>query len=134
MQIINKILKGINANFIKSNAQKMKDQDINKVFEKADEIEKKFQKNSSLERFITDGKLLLAIVKDYRKGNYKKIPYWMIGAIVFTLLYVLNPLDAIFDVLPLIGYVDDATAVGICLYLIEHELQEYKKWKDTMSS
>ena len=129
MKNTKEILKGINERFLKENAEKIINDDIIKVTEKADEITKKFIKGGPLERFIGDVKLLISLVKDYWTGNYKKIPYWVIGAIVFTLLYVLNPLDLIPDVIPGIGQIDDAAVVGICLYLIEKELQEYKQWK-----
>ena len=100
----------------------------------ADEIDQKFSNGGPLERFIADGKLLIAVVKDYWAGRYKKILYWVIGAIVFTLLYILNPIDAIFDLLPGVGHLDDATVIGVCLYLIEKELLEYRQWKNMTSS
>jgi uncharacterized membrane protein YkvA (DUF1232 family) len=71
----------------------------------------------------------LAIVKDYIRGNYRKIPRWSVAAMVFTLLYVLNPFDIIPDFITLIGYIDDAAVVTGCLYLVEQDLKEYKEWK-----
>jgi uncharacterized membrane protein YkvA (DUF1232 family) len=69
------------------------------------------------------------MIRDYWSSNYRHAPYWAIAAAVFTLLYVLNPLDLIPDVIPLIGYLDDAAVVSVCLLLIEQELDEYQKWK-----
>ncbi len=119
----------IDEEFIKKGAKGITDKDIQKVTDRADEIQHKFKKSGPLGRFIQDVELLVSIVKDYRNKEYKKVPVWVIGAIVFTLLYVINPLDLVPDFLPFVGYLDDAAVVGICLLMIEQELQEYKRWK-----
>lgn len=126
-----KILEKIDTNFLKKNAQSISEHDLKKAAEKADEIEDKFRKDGPLDRFIEDGKLMLSFIRDYRSGTYRKIPYWVVAAIVFTLLYILTPFDAIFDMIPGIGQVDDAAVMGICLYMVEQELHLYKAWKSS---
>lgn len=74
-------------------------------------------------------KLLIEILKEYHKGNYKKIPWRSIAAISFTLLYIINPIDMIPDVLPLLGYVDDLSVFMGLLKLIEKDVNDYKSWK-----
>lgn len=129
MKNIVTILKKIDAHFLRKNARKISEDDIRKVSAKADEIEEKFRKNGPLDRFIEDGKLMLSFVRDYRSGKYRKIPYWVVAAIAFTLLYILTPFDAIFDMIPGVGQLDDAAVMGICLYMVEKELHLYKTWK-----
>ena len=114
---------------LKKRAQNVTDDDLKKVFDKRDEIEEKFKSKGHLGRFITDIKLLFSIIHDYINGEYRKIPFWSIAAIVAALLYVLNPADLIPDYIPGIGYVDDALVVGACLAMIEQDLLEYKEWK-----
>ncbi len=121
--------KKVDESFIRRGAKKIKKEDIEKVTEKADEIEKKVRESGPLKRYIEDVKLLLSLVKDYWSGNYKEIPYWAIGATVFALLYVLSPVDLIPDVIPVVGLVDDAAVVALCLYMIEQELHDYSEWK-----
>ena len=115
---------------IKQGSPKMTENDIQKVVNKSDEIEKKFRSRGPLQRFIDDGKLLISAVKDYWTGTYRKWPWGTIAAVVFTLIYVLNPLDLVPDVLPIIGEVDDAAVVAACLFLVERDLMAYKQWKD----
>ena len=116
--------------FVKEGAQKVTDQDIEKVVTKSEEIKKKFTVRGPLQRFIEDGRLLIALVKDYRSRVYRQVPYGTIAAVVFTLIYVFNPFDLVPDVLPFIGEIDDAAVVGACLLLIEQDLHKYRDWKE----
>jgi uncharacterized membrane protein YkvA (DUF1232 family) len=110
-------------------AARVKKTDFKKVLEKSKAIESKFVHARPLNRFFEDFKLLIAIVSDYRKGLYRKIPRWSIAVIVFALLYVLNPFDIIPDFIAIIGYLDDAAVVAGALLLVEKDLNEYKEWK-----
>lgn len=110
-------------------AKQVTEDDLRKVLEKRDEIEKKFSGNGPLARFITDLKLLFSCIQDYVKGEYREIPFWTIAAIVSALLYVLSPVDLIPDFIPVIGYVDDALVVAACLAMVESDLLVYKEWK-----
>ncbi len=116
------------AEFVKEGAEKMTEQDVEKVVVKATDIQKKFTARGPLHRFIEDAQLLLAMVKDYWNKRYRQVPFGTIAAIVFTLIYVLNPFDLVPDVLPIIGEVDDAAVFTACLLLIENDLHKYKDW------
>ncbi|MBC7877362.1 MAG: DUF1232 domain-containing protein [Anaerolineales bacterium] len=115
--------------FIKEGAQKVTDKDLEKVVNKSEEIKKKFNTKGPLARFVEDGKLLIAVIKDYSSGKYRQIPYGAIASIVFSLIYVFNPFDLMPDMLPLIGQVDDVAVMGACLMLVEQDLHKYKDWK-----
>lgn len=110
-------------------AARIKDTDFKKVLEKSAAIEDKFLQARPLNRFFEDFKLLMAIVSDYKRGVYKKIPRWSVAIIVFALLYVLNPFDIIADFIAFIGFLDDAAVVAGCLLLVERDLKKYKEWK-----
>jgi len=118
---------------IKEGSPKMTDKDIVKVVDKSEEIQKKFRSRGPLQRFIEDGRLLIAAVKDYWTGAYRKWPWGTMAAVVFTLIYVFDPLDLVPDVLPIIGEVDDAAVVTACLFLVERDLMAYKQWKQGQS-
>lgn len=114
---------------VRKGAKKVTEEDLVKVLQKRDEIEKKFKGEGPLGRFIADLKLLFAIIKDYTNGQYREIPYWSIAAIVAALLYVVSPVDLIPDFIPGIGLVDDAMVVAACLAMVEQDLLAYKEWK-----
>jgi uncharacterized membrane protein YkvA (DUF1232 family) len=115
--------------FVKDGAQNVTEKDVEKVINKSEEIKRKFSAKGPLARFIEDGQLLIAIVKDYRSRAYRQVPYGVIASIVFTLIYVLNPFDLVPDMLPLIGQLDDVAVLGACLILVEQDLHKYKDWK-----
>ena len=119
----------INRRFVEKRASKITEADLKKAVDKSDSIRKKFEHVGPLGRYMEDVKLLISIVKDYWSGEYRTIPWWAISAIVFTLLYVVSPIDLIPDFIPVIGYLDDAAVVSVCLMLVEQELHAYKKWK-----
>ncbi len=121
--------KRITADFLKTKSASISEADLDRVNERSEAIIKKFRENISLRRFIKESVLFLGIVKDYVAGNYCAVPWWVISAIVFTLLYVLNPFDLIPEFIPGIGYIDDAAVVTVCLGLISQELQSYEEWK-----
>ena len=92
-------------------------------------LQKKLKDNNDLSRFLKDVTLLLGMIKDYSVGNYRVVPYKTIVAVVFGLLYVLNPIDFIPDFIPIIGYIDDAIVIALCLRLAERDLKRYERWK-----
>lgn len=101
------------------------DQSIEKVNQRADDIEGKLP---HLKAVFEQAKIMLAMVKDYWNGSYREVPYWAISAVALALLYVLNPVDVIPDMLLGIGYLDDATVVAFCLKLVQKELEKYQEW------
>lgn len=105
------------------------DDTIHRVNEKAEDIENKFAKGKALKALMEQGHVMIQMVKDYVKRDYREVPYWAISAVALALLYVLNPLDVIPDVIFGVGYLDDATVVAFALRLIEKELDKYKAWK-----
>jgi uncharacterized membrane protein YkvA (DUF1232 family) len=116
--------------YVKEGAEKVTARDIDKVVDRSDEIKQKFSARGPLKRFIEDGKVLNALVKDWRAGRYRQALYGTIAAVAFALLYVFNPFDLVPDVLPFIGAVDDATIIGACLMLVERDLKKYRAWKE----
>ncbi len=74
--------------------------------------------------------LMVSMLRSYFKKEYKDIPIGTLIALISALLYWLAPADVIPDVIPVMGYVDDATVVAACLKLINDDLKEYKEWKD----
>jgi uncharacterized membrane protein YkvA (DUF1232 family) len=131
---VKKVLSGINEDFIKKGAASVNDENVKKVMDNAEDITEKVIKSGPLQRFIKDVALLIFMVKDYWAGVYWRIPWWVIAAVVFALLYVLSPIDLIPDFIPFVGLLDDALVMGLCLALIEQDLLKYQEWKEAQRS
>ena len=93
-------------------------------------IENVLKKIPNVGNLLSDIPLLVSLVKSYIDGEYKEIPYNSIVAIVATLLYVISPFDIIPDILPGVGFADDAVAVAFCVKMIHDDLEKYKTWRD----
>lgn len=97
-------------------------------------IEKTLKKVPAIGNLLADIPLLVSLVKSYITGEYKEIPYNSIVAIIATLLYVISPVDIIPDVIPGVGFTDDAMAVAFCVKMLHDDLRNFKAWRDGQAS
>ncbi len=119
---------------IKKRSKNLNADDLGALLHKRELIEKMFQPDTPLGRFVADVKILFSVIQDYISGNYKNIPWHTIAAIGGTLLYVLYPVDLVPDFILGMGLIDDAAVVGLCLKLIEKDLLSYDEWKNAKIS
>lgn len=127
--MIKGLKKKINQEYLTSEIKKIKKGDLNIVLDNKKRISEKISKEGVLKKYTELAKVMIAMVNDYRKGIYKKVPWFSIAAIVFSLLYVLNPLDMVPDFLPGIGYIDDLTVFTLSLKFLQTDLHDYLNWK-----
>ena len=125
-------LSRIDPGFLDAGAADVTDRDVQRVVQEADAIESRFHRDGPLERLLDDGRLLLRLVRDAWNGSYRRVPRWTLSAAVFTLLYVLNPLDLVPDTIPVIGALDDAAVVSLALLLMEQDLLAYRTWRQRL--
>lgn len=112
-----------------SEAKKVDEKDLDKVLSKKDRIENKILNNDTIDKYIGKVKTMISLVKDYRQGSYRELPWKSIAAITGALLYVLNPFDLVPDFLPVIGLLDDASVLAVCLKMVNDDLEKYTQWK-----
>ncbi len=114
---------------LKKGAAKVSEADLDGILKRREDIEKRFSGNGPLGKFVAELKILFSLLKDYKSGEYRAVPWGTIAAIVTTLLYVLSPVDLIPDFIPILGFVDDAAVVAACLAFIKADLNTYLEWK-----
>lgn len=112
---------------VERGARGVDERDVRRVVERADDITRRFKKRGPLARFLDDGRLFVSLVRDYWSGRYRQVPFGTLAAVAFTLLYVLNPLDLVPDVLPFVGQLDDAAVFSAALLLVEQDLRRYRR-------
>ncbi len=81
--------------------------------------------------YLSDIPVLISLVRAYVDKTYVEIPIGSILAIIGALIYFLSPVDLIPDIIPGLGYLDDAAVLGIAFKLVHDDVAEYKKWRDT---
>ena len=84
-------------------------------------------------RLLEDFRLLVALIKDYWKGEYRDVSLGSIAVFVLAIIYVLSPVDILSDFIPVLGQIDDAFILLFCIYLLEKDLKKYQNWKNKRS-
>ena len=93
-------------------------------------LEYKLEKVPIGGKYLSMIPIMISMLRSYFKKEYKEIPIGTLLALVSALIYWLAPADIIPDIIPVAGYVDDATVIASCLKLINDDLKDYKKWRN----
>lgn len=83
-----------------------------------------------LARLFQNLKLLLPLIRDYWKGNYREVSAKSIVIFLITLAYIVSPIDLIPDYIIGLGQIDDVAILAFGLHLLDKDLLKYKEWKD----
>ena len=100
--------------------------------EKMDELKSKknkFLNNPALSKIRDSLCLLWRYLEAVTSKRYTDYSLWALTKIVAVLLYVVNPLDLIPDVIFWAGWVDDMLAVAYIISLTTDELDKFQEWE-----
>ena len=100
--------------------------------EKMDELKSKknkFLNNPALSKIRDSLCLLWQYLEAVTSKRYTDYSLWALTKIVAVLLYVVNPLDLIPDVIFWAGWVDDMLAVAYIISLTTEELDKFQEWE-----
>jgi len=95
-----------------------------RVMEKAD------KHRAELRTFWGDLQALIRFVRAWATGEYRRVPWRTVAVAVAALLYLLDPLDAIPDWLPGIGFIDDAAVTTALIATIRKDLERFMRWEE----
>jgi len=84
---------------------------------------------AALRRVGSDAAALLRLAREALAGHYRKLPKRSLVAAVAALLYLVDPLDLIPDVLPAIGLLDDAMVFAWVVRQIRRDLDAFLVWE-----
>ncbi len=76
-------------------------------------------------------KALIAMVSEFLKGNYDRVPIATLILSVLGIAYALSPIDFIPDVIPIVGLADDVavgSTVAFLLLTVNPDLDDFKRW------
>lgn len=80
--------------------------------------------NKAMNIVANQAALLFKMLRDWGSGQHE-IPWKTVAAITAALLYFIGPFDIIPDFIPVLGYLDDATVIGLCLKLAQSDIRKY---------
>ena len=105
----------------------LKDKDKTEKY--LEKIEEKLRTIKGVGPILGQIPVLISLVRAYIRKEYTQFPFVSVIGILTSLLYFLNPMDIVPDVLIGAGLVDDALAVTLILKLLDADLSMYKEWK-----
>lgn len=105
----------------------IKDEDKMEAFLKR--LEEKLKVVPKVGNKLSEIPVFASLIKSWLKGEYKNVPTGTIIAILAALIYFVSPIDLFPDVIPGVGYIDDAAVIVACLKLVEDDVKEYQEWR-----
>lgn len=73
--------------------------------------------------------VLVRLSKAYQAGHYRHIPVKSMLLITASILYFINPLDVLPDLVPIFGLVDDATLIGFVISSLKKDIDQFREWE-----
>ena len=110
-------------------ADKVGEEDVKETLGKEDEIKKLFKRVKVLAKYCNDLCEIFELLRDRVAGIYMETPWTTIAALTGALIYVLSLFDLILDIIPGIGFLDDAIVIGLAIKLAQPDLEKYRAWK-----
>ena len=123
------VLERIGPDFVEQGARRVTRADLDDVVAKRAKVDQQLETRGALERYERPIRQMTDLLVDYRSGAYTGAPYWAIAIAVFTVQYVIKPIDIIPDMLPVVGQLDDAMVVSHASAMLGSELHAYGVWK-----
>lgn len=82
-----------------------------------------------LDQIWTELGALLRLVRAWAGGRYKQVSLKTIVLVIAALLYFVNPMDVIPDMVPALGLVDDLTVLGFVINNVRKEIDQFLGWE-----
>lgn len=76
-----------------------------------------------------DTRTLTDLVKAWMRREYRDVPWSTLLLTAGALVYFVNPMDAIPDILPATGLIDDAGVIGFVLASVKNDIEKFRKWQ-----
>ena len=122
---------------------------FNKMYNKAEEVIKdpsRFKsmlrdagdmvegtKEGPLKEIASEVRLLINMLRDYRRGEYTKLPKRTLLSVTAALIYLISPVDVIPDFIPLVGVIDDIFVLNYVWKQVRKDLEDYAFWRTGVS-
>ncbi len=82
-----------------------------------------------LRRIWDDLQTALRLARAWSRRDYRGVTRGSIVLLVAGLLYLVSPIDAIIDAIPVLGFLDDALVLGWVFRQVRWELDAFREWE-----
>jgi uncharacterized membrane protein YkvA (DUF1232 family) len=72
---------------------------------------------------------MLRLLRAYSRGEYRNVPVTALISIIAAIAYVVNPFDLIPDVVPFLGFLDDAAVIAFAVRKTKDTLDNFMIWE-----
>lgn len=72
--------------------------------------------------------MLIEMIKAATSGEYP-LPAWAIATIIGAIIYVVSPIDAVPDIIPVAGWLEDGAVVAAAVKDLEEVIKAFIKYK-----
>ena len=93
-----------------------------------EELKNAKEKASFLGEMAEKFLLLVRMIEAALRGEYE-IDLGSLALLITVVIYVISPIDAAPDFLPFIGWLDDASVVGIIFKILEDMISKFEKYE-----
>lgn len=101
-----------------------------KISDLLEEAQRKAEKNRDRISEALDGlQSLSRLLKAWLHGKYTTVPWRTIVLSIAAILYFVNPLDVVPDLLPAFGFLDDAGVLAFVLQSIRKDIDRFLDWE-----
>ncbi len=116
---------------LRKKSSEVSDRDVTRILKTEENVKKRTDKlnKNVFGKFLNQLSLAYEMLKDYKTKRYIDVPWRTIALIIGAILYFLNPFDIIPDILPIIGFTDDAVAFAAVFRSAQGDLLKYCEWK-----
>lgn len=81
-------------------------------------------------KFIGRIRIMMRMIRAYRKGLYNNIPWQTMVLLVAALIYFVTPIDVVPDFIPLTGLLDDFTVIVWVYNKMQQEIDNFLLWEN----
>jgi uncharacterized membrane protein YkvA (DUF1232 family) len=71
----------------------------------------------------------IRLIRAWAKGSYRHAPWKSLALIIGAILYFVSPLDAIPDIIPVLGFMDDAFIIAFVMRQVRKDIAAFRIWE-----
>jgi len=68
------------------------------------------------------------LISAWASGAYRDVSLETVILLIAAVIYFLMPIDAIPDVIPVVGFMDDIAVIGFVIASVRGEIEKFRQW------